>query len=432
MQMLAIRKPNMCKKSLTLPSEMADNELLIGPFTQLVSMRSLPEKGPLSDNQLHIIKDAGILINHGSIQECGSFLKMRKQATDVYELDGAVVALPGMIDPHTHICFAGSRAGDYALRLAGKDYLEIARAGGGIWQTVQSTRQAPPDELAGLTLRRADILLNRGCTTVEVKSGYGLSLLEELKILRAIKAAAQQTPIDVVSSCLAAHVVPHDFIGSSKEYLKFVVQDLLPTVRSEKLASRVDIFVEHGAFGKEEALHFLHEAKAMGFGLTVHGDQFHVGGSAVAINARALSVDHLEASTDVEIQALAKSDVVATVLPGASIGLGVPFAPARKLLDAGNCLAIGSDWNPGSAPMGDLLLQAALLGASENLTNAETLAGITCRAAKALNLHDRGVLESKKIADIIAFPCDDYREIIYNQGKLTPHLVVKKGQIKHV
>jgi imidazolonepropionase len=287
MQMLAIRKPNMFSKSLKLPSEMADNELLIGPFTQLVSMRSLPEKGPLSDNQLHIIKDAGILINHGSIQECGSFLKMRKQATDVYELDGAVVALPGMIDPHTHICFAGSRAGDYALRLAGKDYLEIARAGGGIWQTVQSTRQAPPDELAGLTLRRADILLNRGCTTVEVKSGYGLSLLEELKILRAIKAAAQQTPIDVVSSCLAAHVVPHDFIESSKEYLKFVVQDLLPTVRSEKLASRVDIFVEHGAFGKEEALHFLHEAKAMGFGLTVHGDQFHVGGSAVAINARA-------------------------------------------------------------------------------------------------------------------------------------------------
>ena len=347
------------------------------------------------------------------------------------EVEEKLVALPGLIDPHTHICFAGSRANDYAMRISGKTYLEIAKEGGGIWQTVQNTREASLENLKKQTLERANKLLQSGITTAEVKSGYGLNKESELKMLRAIRAVDQESPIDLVSTCLAAHILPRDFNGNSREYLDYLLHEVLPEIKHQNLASRIDIFIEEGAFHATEASNYLQRAKSMGFDVTVHGDQFTPTGSKVAIDANAVSVDHLEASTDSEIRDLADSGVVATVLPGASIGLGMQFAPARKLLDAGGCVAIGSDWNPGSAPMGELLTQAAIMSAVEKMSNAETLAGMTFRAAKALNLHDRGNLSAGKYGDIVGFPCDDYREILYHQGQLKPDLVIKKGQKIH-
>jgi imidazolonepropionase len=189
----------------------------------------------------------------------------------------------------------------------------------------------------------------------------------------------------------------------------------------------MDIFVEKGAFSTDLARPFLEQAKNSGFGITVHADQFTTGGSKLAVEMGACSADHLEASGDEEISLLAKSNVVAIALPGASLGLGMPFAPARKLLDGGVCLAIATDWNPGSAPMGDLLLQAALLSAFQKLTAAETFSAITFRAATALRIQDRGTLASGKKADMIAFPTKDYREILYHQGKLKPNIVWKNG-----
>jgi imidazolonepropionase len=186
----------------------------------------------------------------------------------------------------------------------------------------------------------------------------------------------------------------------------------------------VDIFVEEGAFTVENALIYLNNAKKMSFDLTVHADQFSTGGSEVAVKMGAVSADHLEASTEYKIKLLADSNTVAVALPGASLGLGMPYTPARKLLDAGACLAIASDWNPGSAPMGDLLLQAAVIGASEKLSTAETFAALTYRAAKALNLHDRGILAPGKRAHLQVYPCSDYREILYNQGSLKPNQVL--------
>jgi imidazolonepropionase len=205
--------------------------------------------------------------------------------------------------------------------------------------------------------------------------------------------------------------------------------DLLPEVMKEGLAKRVDIYIDEHAFSSQEARVYLEKAKAMGFDITVHGDQFIRGGSTEAVKMQARSVDHLEVSGKEEIDMLAASNVIPVVLPGSSIGLGVAFAPARKLLNAGASLAIGSDWNPGSAPMGDLLMQASVLGMYEKLSFAETMAGISYRAAAALNIHDRGVIKSGKKADIIAFHGNDYREIIYNQGKIKPVKIWKNGSM---
>ena len=410
-----------------------EEKILIGPFRQLLPMENLPAKGPISDDQLNIIQNAGIVFQNGNVSAYGSFDDMVKTHKNdpIHEIEDDAVAIPGMIDPHTHICFAGSRSFDYSLRISGKSYLEIAKEGGGIWSTVQKTREASIAKLSELTSVRSEQLLTSGVTTAEVKSGYGLTVESELRMLEAIQLVNHQSKLDIVPTCLAAHIRPKDFAGSSEEYLEMIEHQLFSAIRQHSLCRRIDIFVEESAFNVNEALPYLSKAKAEGFDVTVHGDQFSTGGSEVAIQAGAVSVDHLESSAEKEIENLAKSNVVATVLPGASLGLGMGFAPARQLLDAGACLAIGSDWNPGSAPMGDLLLQAAILSAYEKLSSAETFAAIGYRAALALNLHDRGTLKPGQVADLIGFPCKDYREILYHQGKLTPNLVVKAGEIIH-
>lgn len=400
---------------------------LIGPFKQLLTMDQLPGKGPLSDSQLEIIADAGILINGPVIETVGSFRELRNLAATTEPVDIPCSVIPGFVDVHTHICWAGSRAADYAMRLAGKSYLEIAAQGGGIWSTVTHTRQAVQDELARLTAERADRLLQQGTTTVEVKSGYGLDVESELTMLRAIRQASGKTRADLVPTCLAAHIKPKDFNGTGRAYLEMVVEKLLPVVKAENLANRVDIYVDEGAFNIEEARFYLIAAKALGFMVTVHADQFSPGGLRLAVEMGAGSAEHLEATTDEDIDLIATSGVIPVALPGASMGIGMGFAPARKILDTGGSLVIASDWNPGSAPMGNLLMQAALLGVYEKLTMAETLAAITCRPAPALQLTDRGILRPGMLADFIAFPCTDYREILYNQGSMAPILVWRKG-----
>lgn len=403
---------------------------LIGPFAQLISLRGMSMKGAITDDSLEVITDGGILHVDGRIKAVGKFEDLRKlyPTTEIEEIREPKTLIPGFVDAHTHICFAGSRSRDYAMRVAGKPYLEIAKAGGGIWDSVTQTRLAREEELAEHTASRANRLLGAGVTTIEVKSGYGLSPNEELKMLRAIRAARASTHADLIPTCLAAHTKPRDFNGTTEEYLDLIVRELLPVVRAEGLSERVDIFIEESAFSVPESTKFLQQAKAMGFTLTVHADQFSTGGSEVAIQLGAVSADHLEASTEAEIARFSGSDTVAVALPGASVGLGMSFTPARRLLDQGACVAIASDWNPGSAPMGDLLVQASILGAYEKLTLAETLAGLTFRAAKALGLGDRGRLEKGLWADLQAYPTDDYRDIFYNQGTLKPTQIWKKGK----
>lgn len=402
---------------------------LIGPFTQILTLAGLPDKGPIVDASMQIITNGGIIVADGFIVEVSDFETLRKDYSSIVveEIIEDLVLIPGFIDCHTHICYAGSRAADYAMRISGKSYLEIAHSGGGIWDTVTQTRSATEDELVKLITKRAQLHLQQGVTTIEVKSGYGLSIDEELKQLRAIKVANEQTLADLISTCLAAHMKPNDFKGSSTDYLNFIQKDLWPILKAENLTDRLDIFIEKSAFTTNEGEIYLNEAKKEGFKFTVHADQFTSGGSGVAVNCEALSADHLEASTAEDIKRLADSDTIAVVLPGASLGLGLNYAPARRLLDAGGSLAIASDWNPGSAPMGNLLLQAAVMGASEKLSCAETFAGLTYRAAKALALTNRGILTAGCLADFQAFSAKDYRDILYYQGSLMPAMVWKNG-----
>jgi imidazolonepropionase len=401
-----------------------EHKILVGPFTQILCLADQALKGPLKDDQADIIQDGAILIQGDRILEIGAFENLYKKhkngPLELYEQQQTAIALPAYVDAHTHICFAGSRARDYAMRNAGISYLEIAKAGGGIWDTVTHTRKASEERLTAGILQRMHVLKSQGIATVEIKSGYGLNVEEELKMLRAIETASLEGPITAVPTCLAAHIKPRDFDGSHADYLDYISDILFPVIKQEKLTKRIDIFVEEGAFSPEIARVYLQKAMDQGFELTIHADQFSVGGSRLAVELSALSADHLEASGKEEIQLLAASDTVAMALPGASMGLGCDFTPARKLLDAGACLAIASDWNPGSAPMGDLVTQASVMATFEKLTNLEVLAGISFRAAFALRKNDIGRLKPGFRADFNIYDVDDYNEILYHQGTLKP------------
>ncbi|WP_413532549.1 imidazolonepropionase [Empedobacter brevis] len=404
---------------------------LIGPFKQIITLANLPLKGAIHENQVEILQDGGIIVDDEIIVEVGNFETLSQQHPniEIEQIETEQILLPGFVDSHTHVCFGGNRAKDFAMRLDGKTYLEIAENGGGIWSTVTETRKKTADELKDITLKHIAQLTKQGITTAEVKSGYALSVEGEIKMLEAINMANQESEIDLIPTFLGAHMKPKDFEGTNREYLELLVKEVFPKLKSDKLANRVDIFVEQSAFSVEDGDYFLNEAKKHGFNITIHADQFTAGGSYLATKHHALSADHLEFSGEEEIKNLSNSDVVATVLPGASIGLGMQYAPARKLLDADCCVSIASDWNPGSAPMGNLLTQASVLATFEKLSMAEVLAAITFRAAKALDLTDRGTIEKGKKADFISFSTFDYRNIIYYQGQLQPTHVWKNGTL---
>ncbi|MDR6489365.1 imidazolonepropionase [Chryseobacterium vietnamense] len=404
---------------------------LIGPFKQVVTLANLPLRGKLSDEQLEIIVDGGIVVDQNTIRKVGNFetLKTENPTIEIEHIEGEQVVLPAFVDSHTHICFGGNRANDFAMRNAGKTYLEIAESGGGIWSSVQHTRNASEEELLKTLVERINFLVDLGITTIEVKSGYGLDVENELKMLRIIKKAQNETKATLVPTCLSAHLKPRDFEGSNPEYLEYIITEILPKVKEEGLAGRVDIFIEKSAFQPEESKEFLLKAKELGFEITVHADQFTPGSSRIAVEVGAKSADHLEATIDEDIQFLADSDTVATALPGASLGLGEKFTPARKLLDAGAIVAIASDWNPGSAPMGNLITQASILATFQKLTTAEVLAGMTFRAAFALNLEDRGQLEAGKKADFVTFKTNNFQNVLYNQGSLKAELVYIDGNL---
>jgi imidazolonepropionase len=422
---------------------------LIGPFDQLVTMDDLPPRGPLADHEITILPRAGILCTPQGGASRGGWmileiddydsLRRRWPTADLDTVAPGLAAFPGLVDTHTHMLWAGSRSADFAARLSGTSYQEIAAGGGGIMSTVRAVRESPAADLEADLRRRAAIHLRRGVTTCEVKSGYGLDVANELKILEVIAAAnapageqeiapgpAGSIVPELIPTCLAAHKNPPDSGRSNQEYLEMMAAQLLPEVIRRGLARRVDIFVEVGAFSPEEARPYLAEAANLGFLTTVHADQFSPGGAALAAEMGAVSADHLERSDRAAVSALCDSPTAATALPGASIGLGEPFAPARALLDGGASLVIASDWNPGSAPNGNLLLQASILGTYENLSMAELWAAVTCRAAAVLGLVDRGVLAPGRQADIIAFQ-GDWRDPMWSQGSMLPAAVWRGG-----
>src|SRR5690554_1611824 len=324
---------------------------LYGPFVELITMHGLPLHGPLNDEELPILKNAGIVVEGGQVLAIGNYTELLNEyesANRVLNDDEDLVAVPAFVDCHTHICWAGDRTNDYALRVAGKPYLEVAKSGGGIMSTVKATRKASKEELVEVILNHADKLLSQGIATIEVKSGYGLTAEAELTMLRAIKEASEHTVADLIPTFLGAHIKPKDFDGSHEEYLTMLLEDVVPIIEKEKLCTRADIFVEEDAFDVELGRKYAEKLKARGFDITMHVDQFNAGGSRMAIEVGSVSADHLEFTYDESVRLFANSETVAVALPGASLGLGMQYTPCRKLLDNDACLDIATDWNPGS------------------------------------------------------------------------------------
>jgi len=390
-------------------------------------MSNLPLKGAITDEKLEIIENGGVIIDGDKILEVGKFSDLVKKEKNIFEIDFQSVLVPGFIDCHTHICHYGSRSEEYSKRNAGMSYQQILSEGGGIHNTMTATENASDEELERVTVSRLDRHFNEGVLTCEIKSGYGPDLDQEVRLLNIINKINKNHAMGIIPTCLAAHVTPKIY-NSSSEYLNKIIEELIPVLEKKKLTNRIDIFIEEKAFSVSESLDYLSQLKNK-FDITVHANQFSSGGVKVGVDCGAKSVDHLEVIDDNEIKYLSNSNTSAVVLPGCSLGLGIPFAPARKLLDRNCKLSIATDWNPGSAPMGDLLQQSSLLGSIEKLSSAEVFSAITYRSADALGLNDRGKIEKDKLADFIGFKTDDYRDILYNQGKLKPSFICKRGEI---
>lgn len=390
-------------------------------------MSNLPLKGAITDEKLEIIENGGVIIDGDKILEVGKFSDLVQKEKNIFEIDFQSVLVPGFIDCHTHICHYGSRSEEYSKRNAGMSYQQILSEGGGIHNTMTATENASDEELERVTVSRLDRHFNEGVLTCEIKSGYGPDLDQEVRLLNIINKINKNHAMGIIPTCLAAHVTPKIY-NSSSEYLNKIIEELIPVLEKKKLTNRIDIFIEEKAFSVSESLDYLSQLKNK-FDITVHANQFSSGGVKVGVDCGAKSVDHLEVIDDNEIRYLSNSNTSAVVLPGCSLGLGIPFAPARKLLDRNCKLSIATDWNPGSAPMGDLLQQSSLLGSIEKLSSAEVFSAITYRSADALGLNDRGKIEKDKLADFIGFKTDDYRDILYNQGKLKPSFICKRGEI---
>jgi imidazolonepropionase len=339
------------------------------------------------------------------------------------DLNGALV-LPGFIECHTHSVFAGNRGHEMEMKFQGQSYQQIAAAGGGILSTVKATRQTSLEELKLKTQQRIQNFIHQGVTTLEIKSGYGLDLENEIKMLKAIP---QNVPIDIVKTFLGPHAKPSES-KTHQEYLEAVIHDFLPRIVQEKLATRADIFIEKGFFEKDEAKKYLLAAQKWGLQITIHADQLSLsGGTELGCQLKAQSVDHCIQVSDSEIQQLAKSSTIAVLLPAADLYLKCSYPPARKMIDAGVKVALATDFNPGTSPTQDLALVGFLARREMGMTLEEVIQAYTTHAAQALGLsHEVGSLEVGKKADFTIWNCED-DELFLEIGGLRPQSVYKSG-----
>lgn len=392
-------------------------ELLITGISQLVSASGWEVKRGRQMSELRVIEAAVMAISDGRIDWVGEAREWAADAEATVDLGGAAV-LPGLIDPHTHAVWAGNRLQDFEARTGGATYEQILLAGGGIRSTVRATAAAPVAELVGLALPRLEALLRSGATTIEVKSGYGFTPAAEIASLEAIARLRAEARGRVMATLLI-HLPPAGSDGRAS-YIDAVCEVLIPEVASRGLASAVDVFVEREAWQVDEAERMLICAKGNGLAVKLHSDQFHrIGGVELAVRTGALSVDHLEASGKEQIEALAGSETIATMLPGVSLHLGLAAAPGRRLIDAGAAVAVGTDLNPGSSPLFSTAGAAGLAVRMNGLTINEALVATTVNAACALGLKDRGRLESGCLADFLVLQGSDWRDLVYVMGANT-------------
>jgi imidazolonepropionase len=382
---------------------------------------------------LAIIPDGGMLVRDGVIVATGTSDEIEKQLPGDAEVVNATghVVLPGLVDAHAHPVFAGNRVDEFEMRARGATYEEIAASGGGIRSTVRKTRAASEDELLAQAKKHARWFLQGGTTTVEAKSGYGLTVEDELKILRVIRRLNAETPVEFVPTFLGAHAIPDEFRGAPEQYVALVIHKMLPRVAEEQLAENCDVFCERGYFDITDSEKILRAAQEYGLRLRMHVDQLtNSGGAFLAARLRAATADHLEQVHAAEIAALAEAGVQPVLLPGSVYSLGkTRYPPAREMIEAGLAIVLATDFNPGSSPTPSMPMVLSLAATQMKMTPTEGLTAATINAAYSLNRGDKiGSLEPGKLANFALYDCADYREIAYYFGVSQTHSVYVRGE----
>ncbi|GAD15114.1 imidazolonepropionase [Geobacillus kaustophilus GBlys] len=391
-------------------------------------------KEKMSD--LHIIENGSVWIEHGTIVAVGADDELARQFADrlaeaeVIDAKGKTVT-PGLVDPHTHLVYAGSREHEWTMRLGGATYMEIMNAGGGIHATTKATREASEEMLYEESKRRLDQFLLHGVTTVEAKSGYGLSLEHEIKQLEVAKRLDDTHPVDIVSTFLGAHAVPPEWKHDPDEYVRLVIDEMIPEVSRRRLAEFNDVFCERGVFTPDQARLILEAGKEHGLTPKIHADEIEpYGGAELAAEVGAISADHLLRASDEGLRRMAERGVIGVLLPGTAFFLMTKAADARRLIDAGVPVALATDCNPGSSPTVSLPLVMSLACLHMGMTPAEAMAAATINAAHAIGrAHLVGSLEPGKKADLVIFNVPNYVQVMYYYGVNQVETVMKDGKV---
>ena len=412
--------------------------MLIHSVSQLLTLTPEPQRGR-ELGELGLIPDGAVLFRDGVIVAVGATAELRAAYPheDSFDAGGRVV-MPGFVDPHTHLVWAGDRAAEFELRLEGKTYLEILAAGGGILSTVRATRAASQHKLLESTRQRIYTMFRHGTTTAEAKTGYGLTKASELRQLEALLKLDANGPLEIAPTFLGAHAIPPEYADDPEGYTRLVCAEMLPAVAAwwqQHANGRplpfVDVFCETGAFSLEQSRRILETARGLGFPLKIHADEFdNLGGARLAAELGAVSADHLVKTSDADITALARSQTAAVALPCTPFGLAeMHYTPAQKILDAGGLLAIATDLNPGTAWCESMQFAIALACRYMKLTPAQAIAAATINAADAIGRAERiGSLHPGKQADLLLLSVADYRHLGYRFGTNLVSMVVKKGQ----
>jgi len=417
------------------------DSLLISGASQIVTVRGrAPRRGKQLLN-IGVIRDGGILVRDGLIVAVGlsSQIEKLKESKKAQKMDvGGRVVLPGFVDSHTHLIHAASRAEEYELRIRGLSYEEIARKGGGILNSVKKLRAGTAEELKNRARRFLGQFAEYGTTTIEAKSGYGLDVASELRILVLHKELDAEQPLGIVSTFLGAHAVPAEYrgnAGGTQKYLELLTKELIPEVADNGLAEYCDVFCERGAFSLSESRTVLEAGKSRRLEPRVHAEQLsNTGATRMGIELGAASCDHLEYLKPGDIRALARSNTVATLLPGCDFHLGLErYAPARELIDSGTIVALATDFNPGTSPTLSMPMILSMACSRLRMTPAEAVAAATLNAAYSLGRAGKiGSIESGKQADLAVFEVADYREIPYYFGVNTCWMTMKRGEIVYL
>ncbi len=408
-------------------------DIIIKNASQLVTAASNIPKTGKALQDLGIIKDGALGIADGTITCVGNMEEILRTFTADTIIDASQkVIMPGFVDPHTHPIFVKTRENEFEMRLQGKSYKEISQTGGGIRASIQDVRNASLEELVDLGLKRINKMLEMGTTTIEAKSGYGLTTESEIKMLKAIQMINEISDMEIVPTFLGAHEYPEEYKNDHEKYIDILINEMLPAVKEQNLAEYCDIFCEEHVFTIDESRRILNRAKELGFKIRFHADELEpIGGAELAAEVNAVSADHLVAISDNGIKRLKEAGVIPILLPATTFSLGLKkYAPARKMIEAGLPVALSTDFNPGSCNCDSQQFVTSLACLQMKILPAEAINAVTINAAFALERGNIiGSLEVGKQADIIILDMPTYQYLPYHLGSNTVETVIKKGKI---